>query len=101
MNELNDGGDESRLEVYYSLGCLRDTKDEVLNKVGNAAVGDDKQPCDGARDALGEIVTLCATVVVAAFDRSASVSWWRTRRWSGHQLQTYPLMSQHILRVLK
>lgn len=74
MNALNDGGDESRLEVYYSLGSLRDTKDEVLNEIGNAAVGDDKQPGDRAGDALGEVITLCTTGVVTAFDCSACVS---------------------------
>lgn len=73
MNALNDRGDESRLEVYYSLGCLRDAEDEVLNEVGNATVGDDKQSGDRAGDALCEIIALSATVVVAAIDCSAGV----------------------------
>lgn len=74
MNALNDGGDESRLEVYYSLGSLRDAEDEVLNEVGNAAVSDDKQPGDRTGDALGEVVALSAAGVVAAVDCSAGVS---------------------------
>lgn len=74
MNALNDGGDESRLEVYYSLGSLRDAEDEVLNEVGNAAVGDDKQPGDRAGDALCEVVALSTAVVVAAINCSAGVS---------------------------
>lgn len=85
MNTLNDWGDESRLEVYYSLGSLRDAEDEVLDEVGNAAIGDDEQPCNRTGNALGEVIALGAAIV-AAIDCNAGVSWRRTRRWSGHQL---------------
>lgn len=74
MNALNDGGDESRLEVYYSLGSLRDTEDEVLNEVGNAAVGNDKQPGDWAGDALSKVIALSAAIVIATIDCNAGVS---------------------------
>lgn len=74
MNTLNDGGNESRLEVHYSLGSLRDAKNEVLNEVGNTAVRDDEQSGDRSRDTLGEIIALCAAIVIAAIDCSACVS---------------------------
>lgn len=74
MNALNDGGDESRLEVHYSLGSLRDAEDEVLNEVGNTAIRDDEQSGDRARDTLGEIIALCAAIVITAIDSSACVS---------------------------
>lgn len=74
MNALNDGGDESRLEVYYSLGSLRDAEDEVLNEVGNAAVGDDEQPGDRTGNALGEVIALGAAVIIAPIDCSTGVT---------------------------
>lgn len=64
-NALNDRGDQSRLEVDYPLGGLRDTKDEVLDEVRDASVGDDEETRDGAGHALREVVALGAAVVVA------------------------------------
>lgn len=79
MNLLNDGGDESRLEVYYSLGSLRDAEDEVLNEVGNAAVGDDEQPGDRTGNALSEVIALSGAAIVGAINCSAGISCRRTR----------------------
>lgn len=57
-HSLDDGGDESRLEVDYPLGGLRDAEDEVLDEVGDAAVGDDEEARDGAGHALRQVVSL-------------------------------------------
>lgn len=78
MNALNDGGDQSRLEVDYSLGGLRDTEDEVLDEVRDPAVGDDEQPGDGPGNALGEVVALGGATVVA-FSGSTPVTGRRAR----------------------
>lgn len=75
---LNDGGDESRLEVDYPLGGLRNTQDQVLDEVGDAAVGDDEEPSDGAGHALRQVVALGRAAVVAL--ACAGVSARRARR---------------------
>lgn len=62
---LDDGGDESRLEVDYPLGGLRDAEDKVLNEVGDAAVGDDEEAGDGAGHALSQVVALARFGAIA------------------------------------
>lgn len=81
---LNDGGDESRLEVDYPLGGLRDAEDEVLDEVGDASVGDDEEPRDGAGHALGQVVALSGACVVSVGPRVGL----RAGRRARYQLET-------------
>lgn len=83
---LNDGCDESRLEVDYPLGGLGDAQDQVLDEVGDAAVGDDEQPRHGPGHALRQVVALGGALALLG----ALAARLRARRRPGHQLQPTP-----------
>lgn len=68
---LDDGGDESRLEVDYSLGSLSEAQDQVLDEIGDAAVGDDEEPRDGSGNALGQVVAFPGPVLALLCARVA------------------------------
>lgn len=82
---LNDGGDESRLEVDYPLGGLRDAEDQVLDEVGDASVRDDEEPRDGPGHALRQVVALGGAVLALR----PRVATGRARRRARYQLYTY------------
>lgn len=44
---------------------MRDAQDQVLDEVGDAAVGDDEQARDGAGHALRQVVALRGAVVLS------------------------------------
>lgn len=65
---------------------MRDAQDEVLDEVGDAAVGDDEESRDGPGHPLGEVVSLGGASVVSFGGRLTAA---RARRRARYQLPTY------------